>query len=385
MEKKVSTIIITVLLTLSVVALVIFGCMKMAGLVLVRESDYKNAVQGQTSYHKFMDIQRLIDESFLWEYDKDAEQEAIYRAMLGSLGDEYTRYLDEEELQALIDGMNSSFNGIGVVFIQAEEGFIITDVIKDGPAYTVGIKAGDHILKVDDKEFEDSNEMAIAIRGEIGTQVKLTIKRGEEEMVFDIVRGKIDNASVEGIVLDGTNIGYIRIKSFGEETAQEFDKILSSLEGQGIEGLIIDIRNNSGGLFDAGVSIADRLLPEGIVSYAEDKDGNRFNYNSDSKHTKLPMVVLINGASASTSEMLAAALKDYDAILVGEKTFGKGIMQETHVYEDNTAVNVTVREFFSPNGNKIHSVGVEPNEVVPYSYELEDMQLNRAIEILTKK
>lgn len=388
MEKdnsKVRIILITVLLTLAIVGIAFALFMKMSNLVFVNEKSYNNAVEQIKGNEKFFDIQRLIDETFLWEYDQSAEKEAIYRSMLDSLGDQYTRYLNEGELQDLIDSMNSSFTGVGVVFMQTEEGFIITEVINEGPAYYAGLKAGDYILKVDGEEFENSDDMAHAIRGEAGTQVKLLIKRDKEEIEFDIVRGKIEDASVEGITIEDGKLGYIRIKSFGDDTAKNFDKALSQLESQGVQGLVIDLRNNSGGLFDEGVKIADRLLAEGIVSYAEDKNGNRENYNSDAKHTELTMVVLTNGATASTSEMLAAALKDYGVTLVGEKTFGKGIMQETHIYSDNTAVNVTVREFFSPNGNKIHGAGVEPTEVVPYSYELEDTQLNRAIELLLKK
>ena len=224
--------------------------------------------------------------------------------------------------------------------------------------------------------------MAIAIRGEAGTTVKLLLKRGEEELELSIVRGKIETGTVESTTLEDGKIGYIRIKSFGDDTSKVFKEALSSMEAQNVEGLVIDLRNNGGGLFDEGVAIADRLLPTGIVSYAEDKQGRRINYNSDGKYCKLPMVVLINEATASTSEMLAAALKDNGITLVGITTYGKGIMQETHPYIDGTAVSVTVRQFFSPQGNQIHGVGVEPTEVVPIPENLEDTQLQRAVDIL---
>ncbi|MBO4234972.1 MAG: S41 family peptidase [Firmicutes bacterium] len=404
MERRTSTIVslilVVILLTLAIAGIAVGAYFKLANKVIVDRGEYEmmNAIAGQASqddydavkdkykkYEKFIDIQGLIDDSFLWDYDAAEEMEAVYRAMLGSLGDQYTRYLDEEELEALILSMNSSFTGVGVVFMQTDDGFIITEVIKDGPADAAGLKAGDYILKVDGKEFEYSDDMAVCIRGEAGTQVKLLIKRDDKEIEFDIVRGKIETATVESATLEDGKIGYIRIKSFGDDTAKMFDSALSSLEGQNVEGLIIDLRNNGGGLFDAGVSIADTLLPDGVVSYAEDKNGKRTNYNSDSRHTDLPIVVITNEATASTSEMLAAALKDYDAILVGTTTYGKGVMQETHFYNDGTAVNVTVRQFFSPKGNVIHGVGVEPTEVVPLAEGLEDTQLARAIEILQGK
>ena len=389
MERKTSTIIalilIVVILTVAAVGVAIGVYFKMADKIIVSKADYESVKDGYEKYDKLIDIQRIIDKSFLWDYNQDAEMEAIYRGMLGSLGDQYTRYLDKEELEALILSMNSSFTGVGVVFMQTDDGFLITEVIKDGPADTVGLKAGDYILKVDGKEYEYSDDMAVAIRGEAGTQVKLLIKREDKEIEFDIVRGKIETSTVESTTLEEGKIGYIRIKSFGDDTAKLFDSTLSSLEGQGVKGLIIDLRNNGGGLFDAGVSIADTLLPAGVVSYAEDKNGKRTNYNSDTRATSLPIVLITNEATASTSEMLAAALKDYGTTIVGTKTYGKGIMQEMNFFEDGTAVNVTVREFFSPNGNKIHGEGIEPTEIVPLADGLEDTQLARAVDILLGK
>ena len=386
MERKagstIALILVVALLTLAIAGAAVGAYFKMTNKVIIDRAAFETVKEGLEENDKFLEIQSLIDNSFLWEYDKDAEMEAVYRAMLGSLGDQYTRYLDKEEFEALYLSMNSSFTGVGVVFMQTEEGFVITEVIKDGPAEIAGIKAGDHILKVDGKEYEYSDDMAANIRGEAGTTVKLLILRDKEEIEFDIVRGKIETATVESEIIEDGKLAYIRIKSFGDDTAKLFDEALSAAERKSVQGVIIDLRNNGGGLFDSGVSIADRILPEGVVSYAEDKSGNRVNYNSDSKHTELPIVLIINEASASTSEMLAAALKDYGITLIGATTFGKGVMQETHMYSDGSAVNVTVRQFFSPNGNVIHGEGVTPTEVVPLAEGLEDTQLSRAIEIL---
>lgn len=387
MERKTGLWIIVLVLVVALVTLAAAGFavgayFKMTNKVIVDREAFEAVKESFDENDKFLEIQSLIDNSFLWEYDKEAEMEAVYRAMLESLGDQYTRYLDKEEFEALYLSMNSSFTGVGVVFMQTEEGFVITEVIKDGPAEIAGIKAGDHILKVDGKEYEYSDDMAANMRGAAGTTVKLLILRGEEEIEFDIVRGKIETATVESEIIEDGKLAYIRIKSFGDDTAKLFDEALSAAERKSVQGVIIDLRNNGGGLFDSGVSIADRILPEGVVSYAEDKNGNRVNYNSDSKHTDLPIVLIINEASASTSEMLAAALKDYGITLIGATTFGKGVIQETHMYSDGSAVTVTVSQFFSPNGNVIHGDGVTPNEVVPLAEGLEDTQLSRAIEIL---
>ena len=384
-ESKVSLVITVVLITLVAAALLLKGYFVLTNKIVMSRDEYENRIAAYKQYDKLIDIQRTIDNSFLWEYDKEAEFEAMYRGMLSSLGDQYSRYLNKEEWESMIQSMNSSFTGVGVVFMQTDDGFVVTEVIKDGPAYGAGVEAGDYILKVDGKEFSYSEDMAIAIRGEAGTTVKLLVKRDEKEIEFDIVRGKIDMGTVENSTLEDGKIGYIRIKSFGEDTAKDFNNAMTVLEKQNVESLIIDLRNNGGGLFDAGVAIADRLLPKGVVSYAEDKNGNRTNYNSDSRSTKLPMVVLINEATASTSEMLAAALKDAGVTLVGITTYGKGIMQETHPYPDGTAFSVTVRQFFSPQGNQIHGVGIEPTEVVPIPEGLQDTQLQRAIDILLGK
>lgn len=384
MNRKGSTIIIVlvaVILTLAITFMGMAAYFKFTDKVVIDRNEYRADQESDKKYDKFFDIQRLIENSYLWEYDQDEELEAIYRAMLDSLGDQYSRYLSEEELTALLQTMNSNFTGIGIVVMNTDEGYLVTEVMKDGPAQSVGIKEGDYILKVDGKTYDSLDETTSAIRGEAGTRVKVTMLRGEEEIDFDVVRGEIDGTTVDSTVLE-EELGYIYIKSFGDDTADEFAKALSNMESQNVKGLIIDMRNNPGGMFDAGVEIADRILPEGIITYTEDKNGNRENYNSDSKHTDLPMAVLINGATGSTSEMLAAALKDNGAILIGTTTYGKGVMQETHMYGDGTAVNVTTRQFFSPKGNPINGVGVEPNEVVPLAEGLEDTQLNRAIELL---
>lgn len=385
MNKKGSTgliILITFLATLGLALIGLTAYFKLSDKVIVDRADYEQAANIYREYEKQIDIQRLIDESFLWEYDSDHEKEAVYRAMLGVLGDQYSRYLNEEELTELLNTMNSSFTGVGIVFMDTEEGFLVTEVIKDGPAYSVGVEAGDLILKVDGKEFDSTEEMAVAIRGEAGTRVKILVKRGKEEKEFDIVRGKIDGSSVDSLPIEEDNLGYIRIKSFGNDTASAFDSAISGFESQGVKGIVIDLRNNPGGIFEAGVDVADRILPEGTITYTEDKKGNKSFYNSDSKHTNLPIVVLINESTGSTSEMLAAALKDNGYTLVGVTTYGKGIMQETRMYPDGTAVSVTTNQFFSPLGNPIHGVGVEPNEVLPLAAELTDTQLARAIDIL---
>ncbi|MBR3053404.1 MAG: S41 family peptidase [Firmicutes bacterium] len=379
-----------VLITVLITAALCFGgfaaYVKITDKVLVDCARYEEVAEAYAKYSKFFDMQSLIEGQYLYDYDGEKMMDDGYHAMLKSLGDVYTRYMDAEEYATLERSINSRFTGIGITFTMTEEGELrIIDVVKDGPAEIAGIQAGDVIETINGEVYDDMSLAAAAIRGDAGTTVKLRIKRGAEELDFSIIRGVIDDVNVESASLTD-EIGYIRIKSFGTETADLFDKALSELESEGKTGVVIDLRGNPGGLFDQGIRIADRLLPEMLVTYTEDKAGNRQEYKSDEACTDLDFVILVNGDTASTSEVLAAAVKDSGrGTILGEQTFGKGVVQMTHVYPDRTAVNVTAMQYFSPNGNEIHGKGVAP-DVVMEARNLEEWnaQIQKAVEILQK-
>ncbi|MBR2560034.1 MAG: S41 family peptidase [Firmicutes bacterium] len=379
-------VLITVLITAALCVGGFAAYVKITDKVLVDRARYEEDAEAYVKYSKFFDMQSLIEGQYLYDYDGEKMMDDGYHAMLKSLGDVYTRYMDAEEYATLERSINSRFTGIGITFTMTEEGELrIIDVVKDGPAEIAGIQAGDVIETINGEVYDDMSLAAAAIRGDAGTTVKLRIKRGAEELDFSIIRGVIDDVNVESTSLTD-DIGYIRIKSFGTETADLFDKALSELESEGKTGVVIDLRGNPGGLFDQGIRIADRLLPEMLVTYTEDKAGNRQEYKSDEACTDLDFVILVNGDTASTSEVLAAAVKDSGrGTILGEQTFGKGVVQMTHVYPDRTAVNVTAMQYFSPNGNEIHGKGVAP-DVVMEARNLEEWnaQIQKAVEILQK-
>ena len=390
MKKQGSSIILVLTVMLFAIAMTLAALavfMKSTGRIVAFEEDVATEPQDAEGMDKLIEIESLIKDEFLMEYDDEAMKDAVYRAMLDSLGDKYSRYLSKEELEQLQQDISSSYVGTGIVFIDNApgEGFLITDVVQGGPADVAGLEGGDIILEVDGKAYDSAEELTAALKGDAGKEVKIKVLRGDEEETFSLVRGDVVGASVESRELkDG--IGYIRIRSFGTDTATLFETALSGFEKNKAKGLILDLRDNGGGIFEEGVKIADRLLPECLISYTEDKGGNRENYNSDSQKTSLNVVVLINENTGSTAEMVAAALKDSgDIKVVGTKTYGKGLIQKSHPFTDGTAVNITVYEFFTPKGEKINEKGISPDVTVqPSSKEGEDLQLDKGMELLNK-
>ena len=387
MEKensRIGIIVLTALITIGLVAGAIGFYLRTTDKVVVERGLLEESATLQEDFSKFNNIQEKIDDRFLFEYDKEEEMDYVYKAMLDSLGDPYSRYLDADAVQELQDTLNNSFSGVGVVIENSEEkGFVVISVIPDSPAYKAGVMPGDIITRVDGEAFEYLDEVANAIRGEQGTSVTIEFLRDKELIEKKMVRGQIVEASVTATTLED-NIGYIHIHSFGRETFDKFNIALTEYENNNAKGVIIDLRNNPGGLLDQGIKIADRILPEGLVTYTEDKQGNREEYTSDGATTALPIVVLVNGNSASASELLAAAIKDHGAgKLVGTTTFGKGIVQETTFFQDGTGVSITTEQYFSPKGNVIHGKGVEPDVVVEPGEAGDDVQLKEAVKLLT--
>lgn len=347
---------------------------------------------------KLKTIESIIDAKFLYDYDPKQVEEGIYKGYVASLKDVYTEYYTKEEYKALNEQSEGSFGGVGIEVSGMSEQFIeVIAPIKDTPADKAGIKTGDKIIKIDGKEFlaKDLQEAVKMMRGEPGKEVVLTIQRlvnnKPETMDIKLKREIINVQSIHFKMLDD-NIGYIHITSFQSHTAEDFFKAYDELKEQGAEKLILDLRNNPGGLLDITLKIADFLLPKGEIMSVKYKDGSSENYTSDEKHEKIPMVTLINGGSASASEVLSGALKDYGrSVIMGENSFGKGVVQQVIPLGDDTGVKVTIAEYFSPKGNKIHGFGVNPNIKVELDDKAQaigpealdqDNQLKKAIEEL---
>lgn len=338
---------------------------------------------GTYYYKEDIDVQDMID--------------GMYEGVIASLGDPYSTYYTEEDVKKLMEQTEGIYFGIGAyVGMDANSGLArISGVIEDTPAEEAGLRDGDIIYKVDDEDVQglELTEIVNKIKGLEGTTVHLTMFReGERDYLeFDIERRRIESPTVKYEMYEG-GIGYIQIVEFDDITLDQFIEAMAALKEQGMKGLVLDLRANPGGNLSTVTEIARQLLPEGLIVYTEDREGNRTEYSCDgTKEFKQPLVVLINGYSASASEILAGAIKDYGiGTLVGTTTYGKGIVQRVLSMSDGTALKLTVSTYFTPKGNNIHGIGIEPDEV--YEFEGEqyydngyDNQLERAKEIVAEK
>ena len=373
----------TVVIAVAAVAAVIIG-LRLMGFHIISDDSYKRFSDMEKQVGKFYDMQKAANDSFLWDIDKDAQMEAVYKALFDSYGDKYTKYMTEADVKELEERVNGSFSGIGVLFRNGDsEKFEVVDVVKNGPADVAGIKPKDVITEVDGKTYKSSEEFSAAIKGKTGSQVKIKYVRDGKEYEVTVTRGEIKESTVDAGILDG-NIGYVRISSFGEDTSKDFEKALAELEKKNVKSAVIDLRNNPGGLFEEGVNVADILLPECSITYTKTKKGKKETFNSDGKHTSMNYVLLVNENTASSAEVLAGAIKDNKGgPIVGKNTFGKGIVQETRIFNDKTGMTVTTRQYFSPSGNVIHGKGITPDyEVNLTAEDKEDVQLLKAISLL---
>lgn len=342
---------------------------------------------------------QVIDYYYLYDYDKDAMIDAVYKAVMDSLGDPYSVYYTEDEYASFLESSSGSYCGIGVVVQQNIQTGIVTAVkpYENCPGYEAGIRAGDRIIAVDGTDITgmDLNSAVALIRGEEGTSVTITLQRDEEEFDVEVTRRQIDVETVAYRMLED-NIGYIQIDEFDEVTANQFSDALDALTEQGMVALVIDIRNNPGGLLNIVVDMLDQILPEGVIVSVKDKNGTAEEYTSDAE-TKLnvPLTVLINENSASASEIFAGAVKDYGVgTLVGMTTYGKGIVQTIFSLRDGTGLKLTIEDYYLPSGKSIHKVGVAPDVEIDLPEDIkmytnipeeQDVQLQKAIEILKEQ
>lgn len=349
---------------------------------------------------KINKIENLIDQYYLFDIDKNKQQEGAVEGYVKALGDPYSDFLTKEEMDSLNQQTEGEYAGVGIVVTPSETGAItVVSAIKGSPAFEKGIKKDDIILKINGKDYNASqmNDAVKVMKGKPNTDVKLTIARMENKTskIFDvnITRRMISLTTVNSQKIG--DIGYINITQFDRKTDKEFIEQYENLKKQNVKSIVLDLRNNPGGLLDSTVKIADYLLPQGVIVKTVDKNKKEDIQKSDASEQNLPMVVLVNGSSASASEILTGALKDYKkATIVGEKTFGKGIVQTIIPMEKGEGLKLTISEYFSPNGNKIHKQGVKPDveikldekaKGIGVEFMKEDNQLQKALEILNKK
>lgn len=354
-----------------------------------------NTIITKDVVQKAESIQKVIEQYYLEEEQVQDVQEGVYKGMLEALGDPYSVYYTKEEYDSFQESYEGQYCGIGASLIQNAETGIIT-IVKafDGsPAKEAGLQTDDIIYKVNGEEVTgvDLTEVVSRVKGVENTTVKLTILRDNQEQEMEIVRKTISVPTVEYEMLEN-KMGYIMISEFDEITLQQWNEAYEALKNQGMTSLIVDLRNNPGGGLSVVSSILDTILPEGTIVYHEDKYGHREEYTSDEEHKiEIPLAVLVNGNSASASEIFAGAVKDYGiGTLIGTTTFGKGIVQQMIGLGDGSAMKVTISKYYTPSGVCIHGTGIEPDITLEFDSEkyLEDEtdnQLQKAIEILTDK
>ncbi len=339
----------------------------------------------------------LIDKYYLGEVDEEALKEGAIAGYIDGLGDEYTEYISKDDMEDYMADTTGNFVGVGIYMIQDTEvnRIMVLSPIKGGPAEQAGIQPGDYIISIDGVQYtgEQMTEASNVIKGEEGTTVTLEILRDNQTLIFELTRENIKMNPVEGEVLED-NIGYIAFSSFDEGTADEFKAKFEELQEQGITSLIIDLRNNGGGIVDEALQIANYILDkDSVILYEVDKNDNEtVEKTTDDPIINMPIVVLTNENTASSSEILAGALKDHEkATIVGTTTYGKGVIQQLITLSDGSGLKITSEKYLTPNRTEINNIGIEPDEEVelPETVEnvlnvdrSEDTQLQRAIEIL---
>ncbi|MDD3240352.1 MAG: S41 family peptidase [Lachnospira sp.] len=336
---------------------------------------------------KLNSLDSLMDYFYFDDADKEQAKSNIFKAYLSSFGDKYTVYYTAEEYKTLMESTTGTFYGIGAVCQKAEDGSIkVIDAYEDAPAYQAGIRNGDLIIKVDGtdiREMDLSSGVAL-IKGDQGTTVNLEVLRDSETLPITVTRDAVTEKTV-AYNLSEDQIGYIEVSQFEQVTTAQFKAAVEDLTAQGMKGLIVDIRNNPGGMLSTVVDMLDYLLPDGLIVYTEDKNGKRTEYSGkNSSEIQVPMAVLVNGDSASASEIFAGAIQDYGkGQIIGTQTFGKGIVQTIKPLTDGSAVKYTIAKYFTPKGQDIHGKGVTPDQVVEVHEDIpEDEQLAAAYEYM---
>ena len=346
---------------------------------------------------KFVDAYDAIVNNYYKEVDKDKLVESAINGMVSSVGDEYTSYSDKDVTDNFNEAVNGKYMGIGALIMKSEKDLVIYKVFEDSPSYRAGLKDGDIILKLDDKDTKDMsvNDIASIVKNDRNKEVKILVKRGEENLDITIVKDMVELPVVSGKVINHNDkkIGYISLSIFSSVASEQFNKELVKLEKEGISGLVIDVRGNSGGYLTTVTDIVSYFLKKGDIIYkleVNDKVTVRKDKTKESRD--YPVAVLIDKNSASASEILASSIKEsYNGYVVGTNSYGKGTVQQTLVLSDGSMIKYTIEKWLTPLGNWINEEGVIPTNYVELSSEYlnnpvfeNDNQLNKALELVSK-
>ena len=403
-SKKTIIFIIILMLILSSSSLMLGNYMATKGVFFVNTSDNVKSTASQLNdvdkYSALFTVRQTLLEKYDGEIDDNVLLEGAIKGMTNSLDDPYTVFMNSNEFEKLMNQTNGSMTGIGINVTDSNGEIMIVSTMKGSPAEQAGIKESDILKKINDVEYtyDQMSDVVKAMSDNEGNEVKLTIERqGEEDFDIMITPQKVKISVIDGEMLN-SYMGYIRIKSFmNENVTEDFKNEIQELQSQGMKGLIVDLRENPGGLLNEAVGVASQFIPKDkIITYTIDKYDNRNESLSIGGIAEgMPLVILVNENSASASEVVTGALRDYNAaIIVGNTTFGKGIVQQTLRFNNGIGgLKVTISKYYTPNGENIHKIGIKPDVEVNTEKSIdsneynrnEDAQLKTAIDELTKK
>lgn len=390
--------LVIVAIASSGLTLILTGAANGQAVRLVSESEYEIIDR----YRRLEEVRQTLVNDYYIPLDEEDLVTGAIRGMMDSIGDPYTFYYTPEEMEKANEESSGVYHGVGMAVQLTDDGDIeVIRVYEGSPAEAAGLLSQDRIVQVDGvpvsgENGQTLNEAVQRIQGEDGTTVRLTVLRDGETLELDIVRSEVSISYVDYEIING-DIGYVNIAQFTGNDVTGFQEAVEAFKSAGVSGIVVDLRNNPGGLLTDVVQIADMVLPEGLVTYVEDRHGNRQEETSDAEYWDIPMVVLVNGMSASASELFTAAIQDYDrGTVVGTTTFGKGIVQTLITFSDDGAgMQLTTASYYSPNGRSIHQTGVEPDVTVELNEDYDpsipwpnlenDNQLATALEELQKR
>ena len=370
---------------------------------LSKPKESVDSVLDERANKKIDTIYKILDSNYVEEYDVNDTREMMYAGLVAGIGDPYTSYMTADQFERFSEDTEGEYEGLGIIVsVDEYNRIIVVAPFDDSPGAKAGIKSKDCIIKVDSESvYGDKLDDAIKMmKGPKGTTVTITIYReseteGDRTFDLEIIRDKIEMQTVKHRMLEN-EIGYLRITGFERVTLDQFKEAYNDLKANGMKGLILDLRNNPGGLLDVVINITDIIVPEGTIVYTEDKNGKRNYAKSDKASIDMPLLILVNGGSASASEVLSGAVKDLGVgKLVGQTTFGKGLVQNIFNIGDGSALKVTIARYYTPSGVCIHGTGIEPDYPIEMSDDLaaeismltleEDIQLSEAVRIMLKE
>ena len=362
---------------------------------LIKNVNEKTTYEYASYDEKLDTILQYLDLYYIGEFDEEDVANGLSSGLLSSIGDKYAKYYSKEDFDRLMEDSSGEYSGVGVSVVMNDDGMIeVYKVFPGTPAEEAGVHATDLIVEVDGvREFADLDALVALVRGAEGTDVTITFLRGEEEYQATLTRKSIITPSVDYQMLEDS-VGYIYISGFDKASITQFDQAINALEAAGMTSLIIDVRDNPGGDYDAVVAMADRVLPEGTIITTKNKQGKVKEEISDEEHqVTVPMAVLINGNTASASELFSGAIQDYQlGTIIGETSYGKGVVQSIFRLNDGSGMKFTTETYYTPSGRCVDGVGVIPDIEVLLPDEVyedgvvteeEDLQLQKAIELLT--